>query len=63
MGDLPEFESCVVLVGPEGGLTDSEQEAAVLRGFTAVRLGPRVLRTETAAVVALSLLQQARGDL
>jgi 16S rRNA (uracil1498-N3)-methyltransferase len=52
-----------VLVGPEGGLTDEEEAAAVAAGFTAVRLGPRVLRTETAAIAALALLQRESGDL
>jgi 16S rRNA (uracil1498-N3)-methyltransferase len=52
-----------VLIGPEGGLADVEQEAALKSGFTPVRLGPRVLRTETAAVCALTLLQQKFGDL
>jgi 16S rRNA (uracil1498-N3)-methyltransferase len=55
--------SATVLIGPEGGLTDIEQEAAATAGFTPVRLGPRVLRTETAAVAALTLLQQKFGDL
>ncbi|MFL6600583.1 MAG: 16S rRNA (uracil(1498)-N(3))-methyltransferase [Steroidobacteraceae bacterium] len=52
-----------VLIGPEGGLADVEQEAAIKTGFAPVRLGPRVLRTETAAVCALTLLQQKFGDL
>ena len=52
-----------VLIGPEGGLTDEEQQAAVQAGFEAVRMGPRVLRTETAALAALALLQQQGGDL
>jgi 16S rRNA (uracil1498-N3)-methyltransferase len=52
-----------VLIGPEGGLTDLEQESAIKSGYTPVRLGPRVLRTETAAVCALTLLQQRFGDL
>ena len=52
-----------VLIGPEGGLADVEQAAAIKSGFTPVRLGPRVLRTETAAVCALTLLQQKFGDL
>jgi 16S rRNA (uracil1498-N3)-methyltransferase len=52
-----------VLIGPEGGLADVEQEAAIKAGYTPVRLGPRVLRTETAAVCALTLLQQRFGDL
>jgi len=53
----------IVLIGPEGGLTETEQRAAVGAGFLAVRLGPRVLRTETAAVAALTLLQHQYGDL
>ena len=51
------------LIGPEGGLDDDELHAARTAGFTPVRLGPRVLRTETAAVVALSVLQALWGDL
>lgn len=52
-----------VLIGPEGGLAQGEARAALERGFLPLRLGPRVLRTETAAVVALALLQQRFGDL
>jgi 16S rRNA (uracil1498-N3)-methyltransferase len=55
--------SVTVLIGPEGGLTDEEQEAAVKAGFEAVRMGPRVLRTETAALAALTLLQREFGDI
>ncbi|HVS77114.1 MAG TPA: 16S rRNA (uracil(1498)-N(3))-methyltransferase [Steroidobacteraceae bacterium] len=53
----------LVLIGPEGGLAEAEQRAALAAGFAAVRLGPRVLRTETAAVAALTLLQHRFGDL
>jgi len=52
-----------VLIGPEGGLTETEQEVALRSGFTSVRMGPRVLRTETAAIAALTLLQHRFGDL
>jgi len=52
-----------LLIGPEGGLDDDEVSAAQQAGFTPVRLGPRVLRTETAAVVALSVIQALWGDL
>jgi 16S rRNA (uracil1498-N3)-methyltransferase len=52
-----------VLIGPEGGLDEAEQQAAVAAGFTSVRLGPRILRTETAAIAALALLQRQLGDL
>ncbi len=62
--DVPRPSAGVtVLIGPEGGLTDEEEQAAVAAGFTALRLGPRVLRTETAAIAALALLQRKFGDL
>jgi 16S rRNA (uracil1498-N3)-methyltransferase len=59
----PPVTDITVLIGPEGGLTDSEQDLARTAGFTPVRLGPRVLRTETAAIAALTLLQRKFGDL
>ncbi|WP_108446156.1 16S rRNA (uracil(1498)-N(3))-methyltransferase [Halomonas denitrificans] len=55
--------SAAVLIGPEGGLAEAEVEAARAQGFAPLSLGPRVLRTETAPVVALSLLQARFGDL
>jgi 16S rRNA (uracil1498-N3)-methyltransferase len=59
----PPVTDVTVLIGPEGGLTDSEEDLARTAGFTPVRLGPRVLRTETAAIAALTLLQRKFGDL
>lgn len=56
-------KAVTVLVGPEGGLTREEEDDALGAGFTAVRLGPRVLRTETAAIAALTALQREFGDL
>lgn len=52
-----------LLIGPEGGLDDAEIVGATAAGFTPVRLGPRVLRTETAGMVALTVLQALWGDL
>ena len=52
-----------LLVGPEGGLAPREVERARDAGFTGLRLGPRVLRTETAALIALGVLQARWGDL
>lgn len=52
-----------VLVGPEGGFTAPEIALARSAGALAIRLGPRVLRTETAGLVALSTLQALAGDL
>lgn len=58
----PRPESLAFLIGPEGGLSDNEVSLAKTHGFHAARLGPRVLRTETAPVVALSVAQQLWGD-
>lgn len=51
-----------LLIGPEGGLTDSEVKLAIEKGMTDTRLGPRILRTETAGVAVLSALQTLWGD-
>jgi 16S rRNA (uracil1498-N3)-methyltransferase len=62
--DVPRpARGVTVLIGPEGGLSDAEQEHALAAGFTAVNLGPRILRTETAAIASLTLLQREFGDL
>ncbi|WP_210398121.1 16S rRNA (uracil(1498)-N(3))-methyltransferase [Motiliproteus sediminis] len=61
--DLPAPQSVALLIGPEGGLSDDEVVAAQAAGFKALSLGPRVLRTETAPVAALTLLQYLWGDL
>jgi 16S rRNA (uracil1498-N3)-methyltransferase len=55
--------SALVVVGPEGGLTAAEVEAARARGLTVVSLGPRILRTETAGPALLAILQARFGDL
>jgi len=52
-----------ILVGPEGGLADAERQSALEAGFRACRLGPRVLRSETAAIAAIAVLQSVGGDL
>lgn len=52
-----------LLIGPEGGLTDAEVSQAQTHDFAPVRLGPRVLRTETAALAALTVIQYQFGDL
>ena len=54
--------SVTVLAGPEGGLTAAEAAAAARTGFLPLRLGPRVLRTETAAVALLAAMQTLWGD-
>lgn len=55
--------SLSVLIGPEGGLTDRETDIALAAGLTPVRVGPRILRTETAAIALLAIAQHALGDL
>ena len=61
--ELPAPDAGVtVLAGPEGGFTEAEVAAAAACGFTPVRLGPRVLRTETAALAAIAAMQAVWGD-
>ena len=57
-----DLRRIVLLVGPEGGLSPAEIAAARLRQFQSVRLGPRILRTETAALAALGAIQALWGD-
>jgi len=51
-----------LLIGPEGGLSEAEIKLARTLGFTGIRLGPRILRTETAAITSLAILQSVWGD-
>jgi 16S rRNA (uracil1498-N3)-methyltransferase len=59
----PDFKSVVALVGSEGGWTDEELAQARKYGWQLVILGGRTLRAETAAIVAMTLLQHRLGDL
>lgn len=69
----PDFESndavwpigaaAEIAVGPEGGFAPEEIEAFRICGFAALKLGPRILRTETAAIAAITWLQSRHGDL
>ena len=58
-----KLENAAILAGPEGGLEQGEISTAVQSGFQRWRLGPRILRAETAPLVALSILQSAHGDI
>lgn len=63
IAELPtKTDSVCLLIGPEGGLSPQELALAKAKMFQGIRLGPRILRTETAPLVALSLLQQRYGD-
>ena len=58
----PPAAGVLLLAGPEGGLAPDEEGDALAAEFSSVRLGPRVLRTETAALAALAALQTLWGD-
>lgn len=63
--DFPEasaIAALTLLVGPEGGLTSEEEAAALVSGFISLRLGKRILRTETAALAAVAAMQMLWGD-
>lgn len=58
----PENNSVTLLTGPEGGFSNAEREIAKAAGFIPVRMGARILRTETASLAALSAVQMLWGD-
>ena len=59
---IKEGTTFILAAGPEAGFTAEEEAMLATAGFTPVSLGPRVLRTETAAVAALAALNALRGD-
>ena len=59
---LSQNKKLYMFVGPEGGISDDELQQLKNRGFRRVKLGPRTLRTETAAIAAMSVLQYLQGD-
>jgi 16S rRNA (uracil1498-N3)-methyltransferase len=63
LGDASETSQVLICTGPEGGFSDAERQAAVAAGMRPVRVGRRVLRTETAPIVALSIAQLLAGDM
>lgn len=63
LGEIePPGDELSLLVGPEGGLSEAERNAACEAGLEGVRLGPRILRTETAPLAALAAIQVLWGD-
>lgn len=64
IGDVAvDASTLVLLIGPEGGFSESEYELAEATGFEPVGLGPRILRTETAALATVTALQTLFGDM
>lgn len=61
--ELTQATEVTLLSGPEGGFSEAERQLALDAGFTALCLGPRILRTETAALAALAAVQTLWGDL
>ena len=61
--DLNSKTAINILVGPEGGFSDAELALAIEAGVNTVRCGPRVMRTETAGLVAIAIVQSLMGDL
>ena len=54
--DLKKYDTLMIVVGPEGGFTLKEEETLINNGFISTSLGKRVLRTETAGMVAISMI-------
>ena len=57
------FSGCIVLIGPEGGFSEVEVAEAKKAGFVPAMLGPRILRTETAAIGIVAIIQYELGDI
>ncbi|MBI0159665.1 MULTISPECIES: 16S rRNA (uracil(1498)-N(3))-methyltransferase [unclassified Snodgrassella] len=62
LNQFTQPQAVVLLVGPEGGLSQAEEELAINHGFNAISTGPRVLRTETASLAAIAAMQLLWGD-
>ncbi len=61
--NLKNEKEVFLLIGPEGGFSGEEVKLAVQKGFVKASLGPRILRTETAAITVLSIIQYELGDM
>jgi 16S rRNA (uracil1498-N3)-methyltransferase len=60
--DVGSAGRIVFVAGPEGGLSEEERQWLIAKGFTAIAMGPRILRTETAAIAAIAIMQARWGD-
>ena len=63
LNSFKEITTIILLIGPEGGFSNTETKMAVEKGFMTASLGPRILRTETAALSAISIIQYELGDM
>ena len=63
INSLPPSQSVAGVVGPEGGWSENEQKCARVAAYHAMQVGPRVLRSETAGLAAVSILQSLYGDI
>ncbi|MEE8329400.1 MAG: 16S rRNA (uracil(1498)-N(3))-methyltransferase [Thermodesulfovibrionia bacterium] len=63
LNDIQAANMITLLIGPEGGFSEDEVSTAIQKGFISVSLGPRILRTETAPITALSIIQYELGDM
>ncbi|MEK6529129.1 MAG: RsmE family RNA methyltransferase, partial [Nitrospirota bacterium] len=63
LNDFKGTAKITLLIGPEGGFSKDEVTSAIQKGFISVSLGPRILRTETAPITALSIIQYELGDM
>jgi len=61
--DFKDAKNITLLIGPEGGFSIEEVSSAVGKGFIEASLGPRILRTETAPLTAISIIQYELGDI
>ncbi|MBI5740505.1 MAG: 16S rRNA (uracil(1498)-N(3))-methyltransferase [Nitrospirae bacterium] len=61
--DYKDIRKISIMIGPEGGFTHEEAGTAVDNGFIEVSLGPRILRTETAPIAAISIIEYMLGDM
>jgi len=61
--NFQDITNIIILIGPEGGFSPAELTLATNGGFTPASLGPRILRTETAAITAISIIQYELGDM
>ncbi len=63
LNSFKDIKNITLLIGPEGGFSNTETKMAVEKGFMTASLGPRILRTETAALSAISIIQYELGDM